>query len=129
MGMQIRVCMAKLHRVTVTDANLDYVGSITIDQALLDASGIKPYQMVIINNLSNAATWQTYVLAGAKGKGEIILNGPPARLFQKGDIVVILAEAFLEPKEFEEFESKMVFVDAKNNVTDVKTHKGGEENK
>jgi len=125
--MQIRMCMAKIHRVTVTDADLNYIGSITIDKALLDASGIKQYQMVIVNNVSNAASWQTYVLAGRKGKGEIILNGPPARLFQRGDKVIILAEAYIDPAELKNFSSRVVFVDGKNKVTKVKIHKGGTE--
>lgn len=121
--MQIRVCMAKIHKATVTDANLNYTGSITIDQALLDASGIRPYQMVIINNVSNAVTWQTYVLAGRAGKGEIILNGPPARLFQRGDKVIILAEAYLNPEELRVSKSNVVFVNEKNKITKVKIHK------
>src|ERR1035437_4696209 len=98
--MQIRVCMAKIHRATVTDADLGYVGSITIDQDILDVAGIKPFQYLIINNLSNAVSWQTYAVAGKRGKGDIILNGPPARLFQRGDIVIILAEAYLEYEEY-----------------------------
>ena len=119
--------MAKIHRATVTDANLNYMGSITIDKKLLDASGIRPYQMVIINNVSNAISWQTYVIEGSAGKGEIILNGPPARIFQPGDKVVILAEAYLEPEELKGFESKVVFVDEKNKMTKVEIHKGTED--
>ena len=115
--------MAKIHRATVTDADLGYVGSITIDPAIISASGIKPYQMVIINNVSNAVSWQTYVLPGRKGKGEIILNGPPARLFQRGDKVIILAEAYIEPDEYENFKTKVVFVDEKNKITKVVVHK------
>jgi len=115
--------MAKIHRATVTDANLNYMGSITIDKELLDASGIRPYQMVIINNVSNAISWQTYVIAGSAGKGEIILNGPPARIFQPGDKVVILAEAYLDPGELKGFESKVVFVDEKNKMTNIEIHK------
>ena len=122
--MQIRVCMAKIHRATVTDANLNYLGSITIDKELLDASGIRPYQMVIINNVSNAISWQTYVIEGSAGNGDIILNGPPARIFQPGDKVVILAEAYLDPQELKGFESKVVFVDEKNKMTKVEGHKG-----
>ena len=89
--MLVNVCIAKLHRATVTDADLNYVGSITIDEALIDAAGLTAGQIVTINNLSNAHSWRTYIVEGKKGKGEIILNGPPARLFHKGDIVVIFA--------------------------------------
>src|SRR3989344_4894402 len=92
--MLVNVCIAKLHRATVTDADLDYVGSITIDELLITAAGLVPGQMVTINNVSNAVSWRTYIVKGKKGKGEIILNGPPARLFQKGDKVIVLAEGW-----------------------------------
>jgi len=115
--------MAKIHRATVTGADLNYVGSITIDQELLDASGIQPFQYVIITNLSNGVLWQTYVMAGEKGKGEIILNGPPAHHFKKGDKAIILAEAYLEPSELPNLSTKVVFVDEKNKVTKVQEHK------
>ena len=121
--MLIRACMAKIHRATVTGADLNYVGSITIDQELLDASGIQPFQYVIITNLSNGVLWQTYVMAGEKGKGEIILNGPPAHHFKKGDKAIILAEAYLEPSELPNLSTKVVFVDEKNKVTKVQEHK------
>ena len=117
--MQIRACIAKIHRATVTDANLHYIGSITIDPDILAASGLKPFQMVIINNVSNAASWQTYIVAGRKNKGEIILNGPPALLFKQGDKVIIVAEAYIEPTEWKDFKSTMVFVDDENKVTKV----------
>ena len=115
--------MAKIHRATVTDASLDYVGSITIDPNIIFASGIKPFQMVIINNVSNAVSWQTYVVPGRKGKGDIILNGPPARLFQRGDKIIILAEAYIEPSEYKNFKTTVVFVDEKNKVTKITIHK------
>ena len=113
--------MAKIHRATVTDADLGYVGSITIDRSLINAAGLKPFQMVIINNVSNAVTWQTYVVPGKKG--DIILNGPPARLFQRGDKVIILGEAYLEPEEYKNFKTTVVFVDGKNKITKVVVHK------
>jgi len=95
--MLLNVCIAKLHRATVTDADLNYVGSITIGQEMLDAAGLVPGQMVQITNVSNAVLWRTYILAGKQG--QIVLNGPPARLFQKGDKVVILGEAWVEAKD------------------------------
>ncbi len=121
--MFIRVCMAKLHRLTVTQADLNYVGSITIDQELLEKSGIKPFQYVNITNLSNGMFWQTYVMAGKKGNGDVCLNGPPARHFQPGDKIIVLAEAWLEPSEMEELNPVVVFVDEKNKITDIKKHK------
>ena len=117
-GMLVNVCIAKLHRATVTDADLNYVGSITIDQALLDAAGLVPGQMVQITNVSNAVLWRTYILAGKKG--QIVLNGPPARLFQKGDKVVILGEAWVEAADAAKMSPTVVFMDDENNVTEVK---------
>lgn len=121
--MLIRVCMGKIHRATVTQADLNYVGSITIDQELLNKSGIKPFQMVNITNLSNGVLWQTYVIAGESGGGDVCLNGPPARHFHPGDKVIIIGEAYVEPEELKDINPKVVFVDDKNKVTQVKEHK------
>jgi aspartate 1-decarboxylase len=120
--MLLRFCVAKIHRATVTQADLNYVGSITIDEALLEKSGIRPFQMVNVHNLSNAAAWQTYVITGARGSGMICLNGPPARLFQPGDKVIIMAEAYLEPPEADGLVPVVVFVDEQNRVTKVERH-------
>ncbi len=120
--MLIRTCMAKIHRATVTEADLSYVGSITIDEDLLDASGIKPFQYLNITNISNGVFWETYAVAGERGRGDICLNGPPARHFQPGDKVIILAEAWLEPRELKDLNPVVVFVDDKNRVTEVKKH-------
>ncbi len=121
--MLIRVCLAKIHRATVTEADLNYVGSITIDEALLEKSGIRPFQMVNVNNVSNGVFWQTYAIAGKRGAGGICLNGPPARHFQKGDKVIILAEAYLEPSELKDLNPVVVFVNDKNKITKIKQHK------
>lgn len=118
--MLVNVCIAKLHRATVTDADLNYVGSITIDEALLEASGLMPGQMVQITNVSNAILWRTYIVKGEKGKGEIILNGPPARHFQKGDKVIILGEAWVDSKEAAEMSPTVIFMDEKNKITEIK---------
>lgn len=118
--MLVNVCIAKLHRATVTDADLNYVGSITIDEALLDAAGLVAGQMVQITNVSNAVLWRTYILKGKKGKGEVIMNGPPARLFQKGDKVVILGEAWVEAKDAAKMSPTVVFMDDKNKITEIK---------
>ena len=118
--MLVNVCIAKLHRATVTNADLNYVGSITIDETLLEAAGLVPGQMVTINNVSNAVSWRTYMVKGKKGKGEIILNGPPARLFQKGDKVIVLGEAWVTPEEAKKMSPTVVFMDDKNKITKVK---------
>ena len=121
--MLVRAAIAKIHRATVTEADLNYVGSITIDEDLLDASGIHPYQYCIITNLRNGVFWQTYAITGKRGNGDICLNGPPAHHFRKGDLVIIIAEAFVEPKEMEHLNPRVVFVNDKNKITDVKEHK------
>jgi aspartate 1-decarboxylase len=121
--MLIRVCMAKIHRATVTQAELNYVGSITIDEDLLEASGMQPFQYVNITNLSNGTYWQTYVIAGPRGKGDICLNGSPARHFHPDDKVIILAEAWIQPEELKALDPIVVFVDDKNKITEVKKHK------
>ncbi len=122
--MFIRMCMAKIHRATVTEANLDYVGSITIDENLIEAAGMRPGQYVIINNLrKNDIMWQTYIMAGERGSGVICLNGPPAHYFSVGDKVIILAELWGDPKELHDFTGpRVVFVDEKNDITSVKGH-------
>lgn len=118
--MLIRACIAKIHRATVTEADLNYVGSITIDKTLLEKSGIRPFQYVNITNVSNGVFWQTYVIEGKKG--EICLNGPPARHFQRGDKIIVLAEAWIEPKEIDDLSPTIVFVDDKNKITKVVRH-------
>ena len=122
--MLISMCMAKLHHVTVKQADLNYVGSITIDEALLEASGIQEYQYVNITNVSNAAFWRTYVMAGEKGSGVICLNGPPARLFQPSDKIIVLAEAWVDRAELKEkaLKTVIVFVDDDNKITSIKNH-------
>ncbi len=120
--MLIRACMAKLHRITVTQADLNYVGSITIDQALLDASGMVPFQYVNITNVSNAVFWQTYIIPAERGSGTVCLNGPPARLFQPGDKVIVLAEAWVTPEEMKTLSPVVVFVDEKNQITRTEKH-------
>lgn len=120
--MLIRTCMAKIHRATVTQADLNYVGSITIDEALLEASGIHPFQYVNITNVSNGVFWQTYAIAGKRGNGDVCLNGPPARHFQPGDLIIVLAEAWIDPKELGELNPVVVFVDSKNKITEIKKH-------
>ena len=118
--MLVNVCTAKLHRATVTDADLNYVGSVTIDEILLNAAGLLPGQMVTINNVSNAVSWWTYIVKGKKGKGEIILNGPPARLFQRGDKVIIFGEGWVTPAEAARMSPTVVFMNDKNKITKVK---------
>jgi len=120
--MLIEMCVAKIHRATVTQAELNYVGSITIDEDLLDAAGIRQYQMVNITNVSNGTLWQTYTMAGPRGKGDICLNGPPARHFHPGDLVIVLGKAYLAPEEVDGVEPTVVFVDGRNRITRISRH-------
>ena len=109
--MLIRACIAKIHRATVTEADLNYVGSITIDEDLLEQSGIQPFQYVNITNVANGVFWQTYVMAGPRGRGDICLNGPPARHFQKGDKIIVLAEGWFQPGEMKDIDPVIVIVE------------------
>ena len=118
--MLIRACIAKIHRATVTEADLNYVGSITIDEALLEQSGIRPFQYVNITNVANGVFWQTYVMAGPRGRGDICLNGPPARHFQKGDRIIVLAEGWFQPEEMADIDPVIVIVeDDRNQKTSI----------
>ena len=120
--MFIRICTAKIHRATVTEADLNYIGSITLDEALLEASGMRPFQMVQITNLTNGILWQTYVIAAERGSGTVCLNGPPAHHFSKGDKIIILAEAMVEEDLLKDINPVVVFVDENNKVTETKKH-------
>lgn len=113
------MAVAKLHAVTVTQADLHYVGSITIDEDLVDAAGMVPFQMVQITNQSTGAFWQTYVIAGERGSGIIGLNGAPARHFLPGDKAYVVAEGQVEPSRLHEHVLNVVFVDARNNIVKV----------
>ncbi|MBP1931653.1 aspartate 1-decarboxylase [Ammoniphilus resinae] len=118
--MQRMMCKGKIHRATVTEANLDYVGSITIDSKLMKAANILPYEMVQVTSLRNAVRWKTYALPGTNNSGEICLNGPPAHLFQPGDVVIILSLGLFTSEEINELMPKIVFVDGNNQITEVK---------
>lgn len=113
--MLIQVLKSKIHRVTVTEACLDYIGSITIDEDLLDAAGILPGERVFIVNNNNGARLDTYTIAGPRGEGTICLNGAAARLVQPGDVVIIMAYAMMTPDEARGFKPKVVFPDTATN--------------
>jgi aspartate 1-decarboxylase len=112
--MKYNLCRAKLHRVSVTGGNLNYEGSITIGRDLMKAAGLQPFELVHVNSLENAAHWETYVIPGVEGfeDGEIILNGAPSRIFQRGDVVVIMAFAQLSEGELADFLQRVVYVDS-----------------
>lgn len=110
---------SKLHRATVTEANLDYVGSITIDSELLDAAGMLPNEKVHVVNNNNGARFETYIIAGEPGSGVICVNGAAARLVQKGDIVIILSYAYVSNEEAKEHTPTVLLMDKGNKVEEV----------
>ena len=116
--MQIEVVKSKIHRVTVTGAELNYIGSITIDQGLMDAANIIAGEKVQIVNINNGERLETYVIPGAKGSGDITLNGPAARKVQKGDIIIIIAYALMDFEEAKEFSPNLIFPNEKTNSLD-----------
>ena len=117
--MQITMLQGKIHRATVTQAELDYVGSITVDEDLLDAAGIKEYQLVQIVDVNNGNRFETYTIAGNRGSGIICLNGAAARCVQVQDKIIIMAYAQMDPNEFKENQPKVVFVDDSNQIMKV----------
>ncbi len=114
--MQIEMLASKIHRVHVTEANLNYIGSITIDSALLEAAGILPGQKVAVVNNNNGERLETYVIAGKPNTGVICLNGAAARKAQVGDIIIIIAYALMTPEEAKTFEPKIIFPDTATNL-------------
>ena len=117
--MQRSLLLAKIHSCTITDANLHYMGSISIDQTLLDAAGILPYEQVQVVNTANAARFVTYAIAAPANSGAIELNGAAARLGMKGDRIIIMTYAMFSPEELKNFCPKVVIVDEKNRLSNV----------
>lgn len=111
---------AKIHRARVTRADLHYVGSITIDQDLLDAAGILPYEQVDVYDITNGARLTTYALPGARGSGEVGINGAAARLVQPGDLVIVVAYGVFEEEEARGLKPTVVLVDEENRILEVR---------
>ena len=120
--MTLTMLKSKIHRATVTEANLDYVGSITIDEELLEKSGILEYEKVSVVDITNGARLETYTIAGEPNSGMICLNGAAAKLIEKDDIVIIMAYAQMSSEEVNDFRPKVVFVDGDNKITSVKEY-------
>lgn len=123
--MQITMLKGKIHRATVVQAELDYVGSITVDEDLLDAAGILEYELVHVVDINNGNRFTTYTIAGERGSGLICLNGAAARMVQVQDKVIIMAYAEMTPEEAKEHKPHAVFVDDNNKVvriTDYEKH-------
>ena len=109
----------KIHRATVTEANLDYEGSITLDPDLMDAAGILPYEQVAVVDVTNGARLETYAIKGLRGSGEVCVNGAAAHLVHRGDTVIIIAYQQLSEAEARSYAPKKVFVDSTNRVKNV----------
>ncbi len=117
--MNITMLKGKIHRATVVQAELNYVGSITIDEALMEAAGILEYEQVQIVDIENGNRFETYVIAGERNSGMICLNGAAARMVQAGDRVIIMCYAAMTPEEAKTHTPKVVFVDGKNRISRV----------
>ncbi len=124
--MLITVCKSKIHRATVTEANLDYVGSVTIDLTLMKLDNLVEYEKVAVANITNGERFETYTLRGEPDTGEICVNGAAAHLVKPGDLLIIMAYGHITAKEAVDFEPAIVFVDEKNRPTRVAREKAGE---
>ncbi len=114
--MQLQILKSKIHRVTVTQACLEYIGSITIDSELIEAAGIFPGERVFIVDNNNGERFDTYVIPGEAGSGVICVNGAAARRVQPGDVIIIMAYALMTPEEASTFKPKVIFPDTETNT-------------
>lgn len=119
--MQRRMMKSKLHRATVTDANLHYVGSVTIDRDLMEAADLLEHEQVAIVDIDNGARLETYVIAGVRGSGDLCLNGAAARLVAPGDRVIVISYADYDEAELAAYAPRVVHVDTANRIVDEAT--------
>lgn len=115
--MQIQALKSKIHRATVVQAELNYIGSITIDEALMEKAGIQEYEKVQIVDIDNGSRFETYVISGQRDSGMICLNGAAARMVSVGDKIIIMSYALMTPEELQENPPRVVFVDNNNQIT------------
>ena len=113
--MLINVMRAKLHRLTVTQADLNYIGSISLDPDLLEAAGLVEGERVQIVNINNGERLETYVITGERGTGQVCLNGPAARKVQPGDVIIVIAYGLMTPEEAKDFQPTVLFPDTATN--------------
>ncbi|OJV54398.1 MAG: aspartate 1-decarboxylase [Bacteroidetes bacterium 43-16] len=114
--MQIQLLKSKIHRVTVTEANLNYIGSITIDEDLMEASNIIEHEKVQIVNINNGERLETYVIKGLRGSGQICLNGPAARKVTPGDMIIIISYCSMDFEDAKKFEPTIIFPKENNTL-------------
>lgn len=120
--MTFEMLYSKIHRASVSDANLNYVGSITIDEELMEAAHLRIGQKVEIVNINNGERFSTYVIKGQRGKRDICLNGAAARKAEIGDRIIIIAYASMDETEIENFKPYVVLVDEQNNINEIRDH-------
>ena len=113
--MNIEIVKSKIHRVSVTDSNLDYIGSISIDEDLMDAANLIEFEKVQVLDINNGERLDTYVMKGKRGTGEICINGPAARKVNIGDIIIIISYAAMDAEEAKKFNPALIFPDTKTN--------------
>jgi aspartate 1-decarboxylase len=117
--MQRTMLKSKIHRATVTDCDLHYVGSITIDPELLEAADINAYEQVAVVDVDNGARFETYTIAGEPGSGEMKVNGAAARLVHHGDTVIVISYATYDPEELDHYQPRVVHVGSRNEILNV----------
>lgn len=120
--MLINILKGKIHRAVVTEANIHYMGSITIDEELMEHAGIIPYEKVLVASIESGERLETYVIKGKRGSKAICLNGAAARKIIKGDMVIILSFALIEEEKAKDFKPRVVYVDKKNNIISELDH-------
>jgi len=119
--MIVKVLKSKLHRAVVTDAKLDYPGSIAIDSELIEAAGIVPYESVLVADLNNGSRLETYAVPAEAGSGDVIILGAAAKLIKPGDVVIILAFAFCTPEEARKLKPRIIVLDENNKIKLVRS--------
>ena len=121
--MIIEILKGKIHRATVTDADLDYMGSLSLDEDLMDAAGFKEYEKVHVLDITNGSRLETYIIRGERGSGKVCINGAAAHLIHAGDLVIIVSYCQLLNEESQYHQPKIVYVDAANRILSTSTRR------
>ena len=116
--MQIHILKSKLHRATVTDANVNYEGSLTIDAALVERAGMHPYERILCSNLANGERFETYIIPGERGSGAIVLNGATAHLGKPGDLLTIMCYTWIEEAQAKAWHPKILVLGKRNTIVE-----------
>jgi len=119
--MMVHMLKSKIHRATITEANLDYIGSLTLDPNLMEAADMLAYERIQVLNINTGDRFETYIIEGERGSGIVCLNGAAARLGQPGDLIIALTYTFMDAQEAKSYMPKIVHVDARNTITSVES--------